>query len=333
MRRRLAVLAASVASVASLSGSRPLVAQTTSGATFLLLPISARIVGRGGASVADAPGTEAVESNPAALGWLTRSEGALHYAQDFNATRFLAAVAIPRRVFGTFELSWARTDYGSQEARIGPDSPPTGSLNPHDDVFAASYGASLGRRLALGVTFKIIRNDYFSCSGVCTDPDDPGAVLPGASSTGAVDAGLQYDFTGQAPVRVGVAVHHAGLPVQIQDRAQTDELPTEATFGATVDIPGVARRVPGAELRILGEVLTGVASETTGEVRLGAEGIYRKTFALRAGYRHGRGESGGPSFGIGYTAKRFAFDLATQFAGFSAEAGQTPTFVAFRYWF
>lgn len=323
---------AAVVSIIVLSIPHALRGQTTAGATFLLLSVSARAVGMGGATVADAPGSEGVESNPASLGWLTRREAALQYAQDFGATRFLAAVAVPTRVAGTFEVSWKRAEYGQIDARIGEDVPISGALHPRNDVFAASYGVIAGRRLALGVTLKLIRNDYFNCSGVCVDPSNLVTELPGPSSAGALDVGLQYDVSRRVPLRVGFALRHAGSPVQIRDREQADPLPTEASIGARVDVPAVARRLPGAELRLLGEGIVGVSRETTGEVRIGAEGVYRRAIALRAGYRRGRGATGGPAVGLGYTTKHFAFDLATQIGGFSSDGGKTPTFVALRFW-
>jgi hypothetical protein len=330
--RRSAALATFAAlSVGSFHLARPLAAQTTSGATSLLLPLAARVVGVGGATVADLPGGEAVLSNPAGLAWLARKEGGLHFAKDFGSTRLLANVVLPTRAVGTFAVSATYIDYGEQEATLG-ENQTAGRFIPRDIALSGSYAASFGRRVSLGVTYSLFQS-RFDCVGLCEDPTDPTSATAPNASVGVVDAGVQYDLTGHVPLRLGAAVRHLGLRIQVQDREQTDPLPTEGSVGARFDVPNVARYVKDAELHLLGEVVTGLSVSGLGEVRLGAEGVYRKTFALRGGVAVGRAEGAGPAVGFGYVGKRFAFDLATQFAGLSVDSGQPPTFVAFRYWF
>jgi hypothetical protein len=327
--RRLVALAVSAA---SLLGARPLSAQTTSTAQFLLLPISARAVGVGGAQVAETSGGDVVLSNPAGLAWLTRQEGALNYGKDLFANRLLGTFVIPSKRAGTFGITATYGDFGEQEATLGPDAA-VGRIIPRVIAFGATYAASFGKRLAAGISYNVLQS-RFDCVGLCEDPTDPTAGKLPVSTAGAVDAGVQYDFTGKAPLHIGVAVRHVGLKVQVQDREQTDPLPTEASFGARFDVPNVARYVKDAELHLVGEVVTGLNATALGDFRLGAEGVFRKTIALRAGYSYGRSDlGGGPAVGLGYAGKRFAFDLATQFTGLSVDAGQPPTFVALRYWF
>jgi hypothetical protein len=331
----VARLAAALVPCAALTvGTRTLSAQALSGpSSFDLLPLAARAVGLGGAIVADAPGGEVVLSNPAGLAWLTRTEGALHYAKDYAANRLLATVVLPRHRVGTFAISATYVDFGAQESTPS-EGQVTGQILPRGLTLGASYAASFGHRFSAGVSYRVLqfRND---CTGLCVNPSDPTQGLPAPTTAGAVDAGIQYHFAGHTPVRLGFAIRNAGPGVAVEDREQADPLPTEGSVGVRVDLPSVARSVKDTELHLLGEVGTGIAKSGLGtDVRLGAEAEYRKRFALRAGFSHRSGSQyGGPTIGFGYMGERFTFDLATQFAGFSTDAGVQPIFAAFRYWF
>jgi hypothetical protein len=304
-----------------------------SGAATLLLPFSARAVGVGNAHVADGVGTDAVVSNPSALAWLTRREAGLYYGQEFATNRILAGVAWPRGAAGTFAVSAALLDLGEQAATNG-QGVQTGTLANRDVILAGSYGSALGSHFALGVTYRFFQR-RFDCTGDCNPEGDPATEPQPSASTSAMDFGVQYDAGPRIPLVLGAAVRHLGLRLQVQDEAQADRLPTQLSVGARYEVPNLARRVPGAELKLLGEFVTGVQSASTRELRFGAEGVYRKSFLIRAGYIFGgeNNESDGPAIGFGYAGRRVAFDMARQLTGFSADAGEPPTYFALRYWF
>jgi hypothetical protein len=303
------------------------------GAAFLLLPIAARPVGLGGAVVADSLGSEAAAvANPAGLGRLTRSEGALNYGQDFLSRRFLATVAVPVRALGTFAVAASLTDYGAQEATSSPDAP-TGTLYPRDVYYAASYGSTIGRRAAVGVTYRFIQN-RLDCTGQCSDPTAPDPTALPRGSTSAIDFGVQYDLTGGLPLVVGAAIRNVGLRLQVLDREQADPLPTHASVGARFTVPDVGRYAKDTELRVSGEIATGVGSgRGGGAVRLGAEASYRGALFLRAGFVSTQGEADGPAVGVGYSGRRLGVDIARQLTGLSVDAGRPPTYIALRSWF
>lgn len=325
--RRGVALGASVA----ICAAPPVAAQENVGGLFLLVPIAARSVGVGGAHVADSPGTESVLSNPAGLAGIPRREGALHYGQDFSSNRFLASVAVPSRRIGTLALSAMVDDLGSQEVTSSGGTV-VGRTSPRNIFLAGSYASTVGRRLALGVTYRFIQV-RFDCTGQCVDPENPNNAAEN-SSTSSVDFGVQYDLGSRLPLTLGAALRHVGSSsLQVQDREQTDALPTQVSVGARYTVPNVAKYVGDTRVRLLTEVVSGVRTGATREVRLGVEGVYRAAFALRAGYVTGSGVADGPAVGFGYVGRRVAFDLARQFTGLSVDAGEPPTFAAFRYAF
>ena len=307
-------------------------AQSNTGAAFLLVPIAARSVGVAGASVADVPGTEAVVTNPAALGHVDRREAALHVGQDAASKRLLATVVLPSRVLGAFSVAAYLADYGAGDLVSGAGEV-VGRIYPRDVFYAATYASDIGRRLAVGVTYRYVQN-RFDCTGQCINPED-GRSYEQISSTSSVDVGARYEFGPRVPLSVGAAVRHFGFRLQIEDREQADALPTQLALGARYVVPGIARYVPDGELRLLGEAVGGLAAELSNELRLGVEGVYRSRFVVRGGYAvaRGGGLTSGPAFGLGYAGPRFALDLARQVGGLSSAQGQPPTYASLRYWF
>ena len=328
-RRWLAVsLALAVAAPATLA------AQTNgSGATFLLLPLGARLVGQGGAGVADRLGGESVIVNPAALALGSRSEIALLHAQDVVGTRDMLQVVIPSRALGTFGVSGYLLNLGEQPVTAAGSGQQIGTAYPRYVFLQGSYASTLGRRLALGLTFRVMqfRTD---CTGECSQPEDPSPISELTPTTSMVDVGGQYAVDSARTLVLGAALRHLGPRLQVQDEEQADPLPTQVAVGARYVVPGVAQRVPGAELRLHAEVTqpVGPAGGDTG-VRLGTEGRLRDTFVVRAGFSARTGGNDGPSIGFGYDGRRVGFDVARQLTGFSVEAGEPPTFVGLRYRF
>src|SRR3954471_19297470 len=95
----------------------------TEGALFLLLPVGARSVGMGQAVVADRPGTEAVWSNPAAIGAATHREAAIHHSQSVAGTGDAVTILVPSSLLGVLALSVNIFDYGEQQSNPDASGP------------------------------------------------------------------------------------------------------------------------------------------------------------------------------------------------------------------
>lgn len=335
MRRRpsrragLAAAAAAAAAVAALALLAPARAGAQGpdeeGGLFLLLPVGARAVGGGQAVVADRPGSEAVWWNPSALARLDRREIALHHSQTIVYKGDAISVVVPSALLGTIALSFNLYDYDEvDDTPSDPTQPSTGKILPRNLVLAGSYAATLGSRLNAGVTYKLVQF-RLDCVGSCTFPTEK-------ASTSALDLGLQYDLVGLVPVSVGLAVRNVGIRFQVNDSDQADPLPTRLQFGAVYRLALPDDLLRGAEVSVLGDVVDEVNFRSPG-ANFGAEVGYRKRVRLRAGYAYEPAGGSSPSLGIGLEAGKLAVDIATTLSGFSADAGQPPTYLSLRYLF
>ncbi|MBV9880859.1 MAG: PorV/PorQ family protein [Gemmatirosa sp.] len=330
--RRVAIRRAAVLLALASTRGRPLAGQNSeAGASFLLAPVGARLVGIGGAGVADPTGGLAFLSNPAAFARLARRDVAFDFGQDEATTRYVVVAALPSRVLGTFAIDAYLSSAGTQDF-TDINGALIGTSNFRDVAYAASYAARFGSRLNAGLTYKYVqkRND---CSGICTRPGELDPLAGVRASTSAVDVGFQYDVGKTSAVHLGAAVRNLGLRLQVRDRAQADPLPTQAVVGGAYDLPHVDRYVPDASLRVLAEATTGVGVRLDPTYHVGAEAGYRGAFALRAGYDKRPGEYSGPSFGFGLSSKQLALDVARHIASSGLLADKPPTYVGLRYSF
>lgn len=290
------------------------------GATFLLRPLGARAVGLGGAVIARQDGSESVWWNPAALAALARREVTLHHAQDFFATTDALALILPSRLLGVIGFAAEVQDYGEQENTVGPD-PPLGTTLSRSFIISGTYATTIGRILRSGLGFKVVQL-RFDCTGSC---DVPTSV----AQTVALDAGLQADLGRR--LTLGASVRNLGFPLQVEDSDQSDPLPKRMQFGAMYRYPLPDRLTDDAQLNVMADVIADLDLERP-LPRVGAEFVWEGRAFLRGGYLFERAESeaGGPSLGLGLVSGSVQIDIARVFTGFSADAGQAPTFLSIR---
>ena len=294
----------------------------TEGALFLLLPIGARAVGAGQAVIADQPGSEALWWNPAAIAHSDRAEAAIHHSATIVATGDAVTIVLPSSLLGVLAIGANILNYGRQE--ITDTVGTTGFLLPRNVVYAAAYATPIGRRLSAGITYKVVQL-RLDCSGGCS------GIPTVSASSSALDAGMQADLTGIAPVHLGAAIRNVGPRLLVNDKDQADPLPTRIQFGATYDVPNIAKDVAlRAETDVLGDVHLNGPS-----LRIGATATYKKQAYLRGGYLmdRGDGDGDGPAIGFGLSTGNLIVDIARIMRGFSADAGKAPTYFSLRYLF
>jgi hypothetical protein len=297
---------------------------TREGAPFLLIPVGARALGMGQAVVAEQSGSEAVWWNPAGLARQEKREVAIHHYQSFVGTGDVVSVLIPSARLGVLTGSIYILNYGEQEIS-DPGGTPIGSLNPRNLVYAATYSAGIGSRFNGGITFKIVQFRV-DCSGAC------GGVPTVSASTSAVDLGAQFDVEGLAPLTIGAAIRNVGLRLQVNDREQSDPLPTRIQVGGLYRAKVPTRYLADTEVRLSADLIDGLDISSPA-ARMGGAVSYRGRFHLRSGYVFEESESSGPSLGIGFSTNSLSIDLARLFEGFSRSAGEAPTYVSLRYLF
>ncbi len=295
------------------------------GAAFLLLPVGARSVGTGEAAVADTLGVDGAWWNPASLSGMRRSELSLNLSQAFEGTSAAIGFARASRVLGTLAASATILDYGSQTV-TDTTGVNVGEVAIRSSIAMVSYATPIGDRLRLGLNYKYARL-AFTCSGEC----GPTPQFVGSSS--ALDIGAQYVVPSTIPLTIGAAVRHLGPDFQVKDAPQADPLPRTWQVGASARLPMAALDSVGVAVDLMADVLGSLAYESM-SLRLGGVLTYQARYSLRAGYTLVEGERGGPALGLGvFLSDGMILDIARRFDSFSAQTGQTPTYVALRFLF
>lgn len=293
------------------------------GGAFLLRPVGARAVGLGQAVVARRDGSEGLWWNPASLAGTTRREMSIHHSQDFFATGDALTLIVPSTLLGVFAIAADLQNYGEQENTTDPTVPPTGTVLTRSFVLAASYAAPIGDRAATGVSFKVVQMRV-DCTGPCDFPNE-------VAQTFAIDAGAQLEVGGSRRVVIGASVRNMGLALQVQDSPQADPLPTRVQVGLLFRYPMPERYATDAELNVSLDMIDGLHIDKP-LPRVGAEFVWQKRAFVRGGYvfDSADSEAGGPTLGLGFSRNNLVLDLARVFTGFSADAGQAPTFLSLR---
>ncbi|HEX6576457.1 MAG TPA: PorV/PorQ family protein [Gemmatimonadaceae bacterium] len=314
-----------LAAFAAILLAAPAAAQSSSdGALFLLLPVGAQTVGMAQATVAERLGSEAIWSNPAGIARLEKKEAAVHHSETIAARGDVVTLLIPRRHLGAFALSVNLLDFGNQQI-TDPGGAPIGLVLPRNILFAASFGAELGKRLSMGINYKRLQYRV-DCSGQCQ------GITQFKATASAVDFGLQYDVPATTSVRLGAAVRNVGTKLQVNDSEQADPLPTRIEAGASWELPGLEKYVSDIDVRIAADVIaTKSADDPSG--RIGADLTYNKTVHLRGGYIANDTDGANASVGFGLGTGRLVFDIARTFGGLSEDAGKTPTYISLRFLF
>lgn len=300
-------------------------AQTSSdGALFLLLPVGAQTVGMGQATVAARLGSESIWSNPAAIARQQKRELAIHHSETLTARGDVITLLVPKKNLGAFGLSLNLLDFGNQEITdVG--GTPIGLILPRNILLAGTFGTTLGKNLSLGASYKRLQYRV-DCSGQCTN------VSTFTANSSAFDFGTQYDVPGDSAITLGAAIRNVGTRLQVNDREQSDRLPTRVEIGLSYNLLFIRKYVSDVGVRLGGDL---IATEHADDpsARLGVDVTYQKTVHLRGGYIANDTDGANAAVGFGLGTGRLLFDIARTFGGLSEESGKTPTYVSLRFVF
>jgi hypothetical protein len=308
----------------------PQAAPETQGGLEFILPIGARTLGMGQAATAAAVGSDALWWNPALIARGPR-EAALQVTQTLATQTgtdagFAFIYAMPK--VGAFGLSLRYLNFGEQvstDTTTGASGAQIGSFFPQSTIFAATFAAPFGDRLALGLTAKLLRI-AFPCTGSC--PDSPASSTP--PQTGALDLGAQYIVTSDSALVVGLALRNIGFKLQINDTPQADALPSRLALGVA-STPKLAQLPPDVRLRAAADIVWAFSPSTSPGLDLGGELSYKDRYQLRAGYVVNGPTGSGLTFGVGVSTGKLHVDLARMLTDVGQQSGVTPTFIALRY--
>ncbi len=295
------------------------------GGAFLLLPVGARATALGQAATADGGTTESVFWNPAGLAALPRGEFAIHHYDAFFGSGDAVVLAVPSARLGSFALTGYLVNYGDLPVTRGDLGPePVGQISPRNLAVMATWATDVAGGVALGITYKLLQFRV-DCTGDCSQ-------VPTATGTSnAVDVGLRYVATAWVPVVVGVSLRNLGFPLQVNNKAQADPLPTRLVVGVSANVVRPASGTEGVDARVLADVQGVVGQGSVAPVTLvGVETGYREVVRLRAGYAFLNSNARGPSLGFGVKMGDIAFDLARVFSSAEAVGDQEPVQISFR---
>lgn len=322
MRRLLFSLALPALVLTSAAAQTP---SGSEGSLFLLLPTGAQAVGMGQAMVASRPGSEGIWWNPASIASQDKRELAIHHSKTVAGVGDALSFVMPTHSYGSAALSINILNIGEQQVKDEFDNV-VGVILPRDVVLAATYAASINRRINAGLNYKVVQLRV-DCSGECS------SVGAGVQSSRALDLGAQYQVDAGAPLTFGVAIRNLGGRLNSRETNQRDPLPTQVEAGAMYRLKFLDHYVKDTELRAAGSF---VNSRSFGgkSVRFGTDVMYQGRVHLRAGYvGHDRRGDASASLGFGLQSDAFLFDIARTFGGLPAADGQAPVYVSLRYLF
>ena len=325
-RRHFSVRAFLTIWLLALGAARAALAQSTTGegAFELLFPTGARSSGMGLAAAASATGSEALWSNPALIARGPR-EVALH------ATKFLTidtdasgAMLIPVQRVGTFGLGVRYLNEGVQPSTDSTGQT-TGTFTTTVTVVGATFASPITSRLALGLTYKLLRY-AFNCTGTCLQTGN-------VPQTIALDLGAQYLVAKDSSLALGFAFTNAGPKLQVHDASQADALPVRADFGVSV-APRLDQLPKEARVRAAADLVTRVAGGHAPGFRVGVELAWLERYQVRGGYvvNGPIGSGSGPTFGLGFSTGKLQIDLARALSN-NLSASDSPTYLSLRYLF
>ncbi|MGI8617585.1 MAG: PorV/PorQ family protein [Gemmatimonadaceae bacterium] len=317
------LLSASAGLALALAAAFPAAGAQSDTALFLLLPVGARTLGQGQATVASETGSEAVWANPASLARQTTREAAIHHSTTLAVTGDALTFVAPARALGVVAFSVNIYNFGDQQITEDPNQPPVGLLLPRNVVYAFTWARGLGAHFNAGINYKLIQA-RIDCTGQCGD------IGTGSGTASAFDLGAQYRVTDRVPLTLGLAIRSIGGDLRATADEPPAKLPQRVQFGASYRLTFIDRYLPEMDVRVSGEMDAPPTFIDPG-LRFGTAIVYQKRVHLRAGWGSAETEASGPSVGFGITAGKLSFDIGRTFEGLSADAGEPPTYFSLRY--
>jgi len=297
--RWIVLMALTLTSAPALAGSPERLG--TSGADEMRIGVGVRSLGMGGADLGNISGVEALFYNPGGLAMGTAPTEVMFSYSRLIADMDLNYVALTQKMgnVGTLGISVKALSVGDIERTTESAPDGTGEIfSPTFAVIGLSYGRELTDRVAFGGTIAYLNED----------------ILQENARGFSLDFGFQYDTDyrglrfGLAMKNVGPAPEFTGTDLERLQQVSGDdpnaakralssssagfELPTYFQFG--LSYPAV--HMPQGTLTLHG--LYSSNSFMVDEGRLGAEYLYRKDYALRAGYKFT--SDGSDLFGLTY---------------------------------
>lgn len=300
----------------------------TNAASELLIPVGARYMATGGASVATVAGIDAIFWNPAGL---SRSNAAatamfshMQYIADINVEYVAASANFSG--FGNLGVSIKTFSFGEIAVTTEDNPDGTGELfSPTFVTFGATYSRALTDRIGVGINVKLVSEtlNRVSASGVAFDFGvqyrDLGNISGLSIGVVAKNIGTSMHYDGAGLLRQADVLDVTRPSSLYKVEASNDELPStiEMGIGYTMSI--------GETNKVNLVSLFQNNNYDDDEIKVGAEFAFKDLFFLRGGWQFApdapndaTGKENayifGPTFGAGFHHEVGGVDVALDYA-------------------
>jgi len=252
---------------------------------FLKIPVSARVVGMGGAQVAIAEGVSSIAYNPAGILSIDQYGFAASYTSWFANIRhsFIGAAA---NIHSIVSVGASVIMLATDDMAVTTPGHPEGTgeyFRASDYAFSISFARQVSDKFSVGVNAKYITSYLYN-----TDYN---------ASSIAFDIGTLYDID-VINTRLGVSLTNLGSDIKFIN--ETYSLPTALRFGALFNIWDQPLHKVTATFQITRP------NDANEQYNLGVEYVFQQNFALRAGYKFAYDAE---NWTVGFGAKLSALGL------------------------
>ena len=294
---------------------RQKLAQT--GMKFLSVSTDARPSALGDASTTFTGNSSAMFYNPAGMASMTNfsdvSMGKVNWIADISYVFGSIAVSPFAGRYGVLGLSVLSVDYGDIKGTIRDPGDAgfidTGLFSPSAVAIGLGYAKSLSTKFAVGANIKFVKQDLGS-SIVGFDAEDTYKEKKYAEDVIAFDFGIIYN-TGFKSLDFGMYIRNFSQEIEYEDEGF--QLPLTFKVGISMNLLDFMPQF-NSEIHSLLFVADAVHPRDYAEqVNFGAEYLFMKTFALRAGYSTPNDEHG-VSAGVGFQQSLSNYKLSLDYA-------------------
>ncbi len=302
-----------------------------SGMTYLAIGTSARLAAMGDASVASVSGVMGTFYNPAVLAEINHAAAAVNQVSWLVDTHlYTVAAALSFGDYGTLAFDWINMDYGNipgtrrVDKSVNPNGYElTGNLAVQDYSFGLSYAMPVNDRFSFGIKIKYVYENLGDAAIVVDEVTDPqtGEVTKIRKMEDwslrhwGMDFGTIY-HTGFRGLRFGMSMRNFSTDMKYWYEAF--QMPMELRMGIAVDMAQMIAPGPhNSEVTL--DIDAMHPSDYTERIHIGAEWLYLKKFALRAGYQ------------FNHDVETFSWGLGLKFGYFGVKSQLNYAYTITRY--
>jgi hypothetical protein len=281
----LFLVASLLISVEAIAGGRNRAG--TNAAAELLIPVGARYIGMGGASVATVSGIDAIYWNPAGLSRGTFGASAMFSHMAYIADIGVEYIGASANFSGFGHIGFTLKTLSIGEIAITTEDNPDGTgekFSPTFVTFGATYARTLTDRISVGATIKLISEtiNRVSASGYAFDFGvqyrDLGSISGLSIGVAAKNIGSAMQFDGAGLLRQADAQDVTRPPSLYKVEASSDELPSSLELGLAYTRPMGEKN----KLNLVGLFQNNNFDDD--ELKFGAEYDFNNLLFFRAGY-------------------------------------------------